>query len=98
MLVGVECSSTSVLYILMGDALVPSARCIFLVTMGWISPVFAFLLVVLMVDGIRRYFLRKLKKVKKSNGQVLAINEVPVQTLLEFLILLPGFGFLVSLH
>lgn len=23
-----------------------------------------------------RYFLRKLKKVKKSNGQVLAINEV----------------------
>jgi len=24
----------------------------------------------------RRYFLRKLKKVKKSNGQVLAINEV----------------------
>jgi hypothetical protein len=25
---------------------------------------------------VRRYFLRKLKKVKKSNGQVLAINEV----------------------
>lgn len=25
---------------------------------------------------IYRYFLRKLKKVKKSNGQVLAINEV----------------------
>jgi hypothetical protein len=24
----------------------------------------------------RRYFLRKLKKVKKSNGQMLAINEV----------------------
>lgn len=25
-----------------------------------------------------RYFLRKLKKVKKSNGQVLAINEVSI--------------------
>jgi hypothetical protein len=25
---------------------------------------------------LRRYFLRKLKKVKKSNGQMLAINEV----------------------
>lgn len=24
----------------------------------------------------KRYFLRKLKKVKKSNGQMLAINEV----------------------
>ncbi|KAG8069222.1 hypothetical protein GUJ93_ZPchr0005g15337 [Zizania palustris] len=26
----------------------------------------------------RRYFLRKLKKVKKSNGRMLAINEVPL--------------------
>ncbi|RZR97564.1 hypothetical protein BHM03_00026763, partial [Ensete ventricosum] len=25
---------------------------------------------------MKRYFLRKLKKVKKSNGQALAINEV----------------------
>ena len=25
---------------------------------------------------IRRYFLRKLRKVKKANGQILAVNEV----------------------
>lgn len=30
----------------------------------------------LAIGHIFRYFLRKLKKVKKSNGQVLAINEV----------------------
>ena len=31
----------------------------------------------------RRYFLRKLKKVKKSNGQMLAINEVqPILSLI----------------
>ena len=38
---------------------------------GGIS-VFLFLMFVFII----RYFLRKLKKVKKSNGQVLAINEV----------------------
>jgi hypothetical protein len=31
--------------------------------------------------GACRYFLRKLKKVKKSNGQVLAINEVHISYL-----------------
>jgi hypothetical protein len=31
-----------------------------------------------MVVFVRRYFLRKLKKVKKANGQMLAINEVPL--------------------
>ena len=36
-----------------------------------------------------RYFLRKLKKVKKSNGQVLAINEVrPVHLLLLMIVCL----------
>lgn len=33
-------------------------------------------LVIIVNRFILRYFLRKLKKVKKSNGQVLAINEV----------------------
>lgn len=32
--------------------------------------------------GFERYFLRKLKKVKKSNGQVLAINEVGIRACL----------------
>lgn len=32
--------------------------------------------------GFERYFLRKLKKVKKSNGQVLAINEVGIRAFL----------------
>ena len=37
--------------------------------------------------GARRYFLRKLKKVKKSNGQVLAINEVLLVHLLPAMLL-----------
>ncbi|MFQ6667538.1 hypothetical protein Gotur_033518 [Gossypium turneri] len=33
------------------------------------------------------YFLRKLKKVKKSNGQVLAINEVKMLSDIHLMIL-----------
>ena len=36
---------------------------------------------------LRRYFLRKLKKVKKSNGQILAINEVRLVHLLPAMLL-----------
>ena len=40
---------------------------------------------------VSRYFLRKLKKVKKSNGQILAINEVwqlQFHTVLDVIVLL----------
>lgn len=44
--------------------------------------------------GYCRYFLRKLKKIKKSNGQVLAINEVcaafaSVHLLFYYIVLMP---------